>query len=111
MVGSASPGCCWNGLLTSPFTKPDACRWWFLRSSRPFYFKRIMAAWGPRFGLPAVGHPDRFCDLFGDIRITVLKLVTILVSFALMALIYYVIERPCLAQRCALRLLIGTPQP
>ena len=59
-----------------------------------FISNGIMAAWGPRFqAYPQASIPTGHVMLFGDIRITVLKLVTILVSFALMAVIYYIIER------------------
>ncbi|RPI85212.1 MAG: branched-chain amino acid ABC transporter permease [Chloroflexi bacterium] len=59
-----------------------------------FISNGIMAVWGPRFqAYPGPSIPSGSLLLFGDIRITVLKLVTILVSFGLMALMYYVIER------------------
>jgi branched-chain amino acid transport system permease protein len=59
-----------------------------------FISNGIMAVWGPRFqAYPQIGLPTGNILLFGDIRITILKLVTILVSMTLMAFIYYVIER------------------
>lgn len=59
-----------------------------------FISNGIMAVWGPRFqAYPGTSIPSGSLLLFGDIRITVLKLVTILVSFGLMALMYFVIER------------------
>ena len=59
-----------------------------------FISNGIMAAWGPRFqAYPAISIPTGSILLFGDFRITTLKLVTIVVSLALMAIIYYVIEK------------------
>lgn len=59
-----------------------------------FISNGIMAVWGPRFqAYPQVSIPTGNILLLGDIRITILKLVTILVSMTLMAGIFYVIER------------------
>jgi branched-chain amino acid transport system permease protein len=59
-----------------------------------FISNGIMAVWGPRFqAYPAVSIPTGSIVLFGDFRISVLKLVTILVSLASMALIYYIVEK------------------
>ena len=59
-----------------------------------FISNGIMAVWGPRFqAYPVESIPTGSIMLFGDIRITTLKLVTILVSLALMAIIYFVVER------------------
>jgi branched-chain amino acid transport system permease protein len=59
-----------------------------------FLSNGIMAVWGPRFqAYPMVSIPTGSITLFGDFRITVLKLVTILVSLALMALIYFIVEK------------------
>lgn len=59
-----------------------------------FISNGIMAVWGPRFqAYPSISIPTGSITLFGDVRITVLKLVTVLVSFVLMALIYFIIEK------------------
>ena len=59
-----------------------------------FLSNGIMAVWGPRFqAYPMTSIPTGSILLFGDFRITVLKLVTILVSFGLMALIYFLVEK------------------
>lgn len=59
-----------------------------------FISNGIMAVWGPRFqAYPVASIPTGSIMLFGDIRITTLKLVTILVSLALMAIIYFVVEK------------------
>lgn len=59
-----------------------------------FISNGIMAVWGPRFqAFPEVSIPTGSIVLFGDFRITTLKLVTILVSLGLMGLIYYLVER------------------
>jgi len=59
-----------------------------------FISNGIMAVWGPRFqAYPVESIPTGSIMLFGDIRITTLRLVTILVSLALMAIIYFVVER------------------
>lgn len=59
-----------------------------------FLSNGIMAVWGPRFqAYPATSTSTNSILLFGDFRITTLKLVTILVSFALMGLVYFVVEK------------------
>jgi branched-chain amino acid transport system permease protein len=59
-----------------------------------FISNGIMAVWGPRFqAYPQISIPSGSLLLFGDIRITILRLVTILVSLGLMAFIYYLIEK------------------
>lgn len=59
-----------------------------------FLSNGIMAVWGPRFqAYPIDSVPTGSLLLFGDFRISVLKLVTILVSLALMALVYFVVEK------------------
>jgi len=59
-----------------------------------FISNGIMAVWGPRFqAYPQTSIPTGSIVLFGDIRITILKLVTILVSLGLMAAIYWIIEK------------------
>jgi branched-chain amino acid transport system permease protein len=59
-----------------------------------FLSNGIMAVWGPRFqAYPITSIPTGSILLFGDFRITVLKLVTIFVSFGLMAVIYYLVEK------------------
>lgn len=59
-----------------------------------FISNGIMAVWGPRFqAYPIEGIPTGSIILFGDFRISILKLVTILVSLALMAAIYYIVEK------------------
>jgi branched-chain amino acid transport system permease protein len=59
-----------------------------------FISNGIMAVWSPRFqAYPMISIPTGSILLFGDFRITVLKLVTILVSLGLMALIYFVVEK------------------
>lgn len=59
-----------------------------------FISNGIMAAWGPRFqAYPLESIPTGSIQLFGDFRITVLKLVTLLVSLALMALMYTIVEK------------------
>lgn len=59
-----------------------------------FISNGIMAVWSPRFqAYPATSIPSGSILLFGDFRITILKLVTILVAFTLMALIYFIIEK------------------
>ena len=59
-----------------------------------FISNGIMAVWGPRFqAYPLPSIPTGSIILFGDFRITILKLVTILVSLSLMALVYYIVEK------------------
>lgn len=59
-----------------------------------FFTNGIMALWGPRFqAYPMPSIPTGSIVLFGDFRITVLKLVTIIVSLALMALVYFIVEK------------------
>lgn len=59
-----------------------------------FLSNGIMAVWGPRFqAYPIESIPTGSITLFGDFKITVLKLVTILVSLGLMAIIYFVVEK------------------
>ncbi len=59
-----------------------------------FLSNGIMAVWGPRFqAYPMTSVPSGSLVLFGDFRITVLKLVTIIISLALMALIYFIVEK------------------
>lgn len=59
-----------------------------------FISNGIMAVWSPRYqAYPQAGAPTGSLLLFGDLRITYVKLTTILVSLALMALMYYVIEK------------------
>jgi branched-chain amino acid transport system permease protein len=59
-----------------------------------FLSNGIMAVWGPRFqAYPIDRVPTGSILLFGDFRISILKLVTILVSLGLMALIYFVVEK------------------
>ncbi len=59
-----------------------------------FISNGIMAAWGPRYqAYPQPGIPTGSLLLFGDVRVTYVKLVTILVSLTLMALMYWVIEK------------------
>ncbi len=59
-----------------------------------FISNGIMAAWGPRYqAYPQTGIPTGSLLLFGDVRITYVKLATILVSFTLMAVMYYIIEK------------------
>lgn len=59
-----------------------------------FISNGIMAVWGPRFqAYPVESIPTGSIMLFGDIRITTLKLVTILVSLVLMAIVYFVVEK------------------
>ncbi len=59
-----------------------------------FLSNGIMAVWGPRFqAYPMTGTPGGSIVLFGDFRITVLKLVTILISLVSMALIYFLVEK------------------
>lgn len=59
-----------------------------------FLSNGIMAAWGPRYqAYPQAGIPTGSLLLYGDVRVTYVKLATILVSLTLMALMYYVIEK------------------
>jgi len=59
-----------------------------------FISNGIMAAWGPRFqAYPQASIPSGGITLFGDVRITLIKLVTIIVSLAIMAVMYTIIER------------------
>ena len=59
-----------------------------------FLSNGIMAAWGPRFqAYPIESTPAGSIILFGDFRVTILKLVTTLVSLILMAIVYFVVER------------------
>jgi branched-chain amino acid transport system permease protein len=59
-----------------------------------FLSNGIMAVWGPRFqAYPMTSIPTGSILLFGDFRITVLKLVTIFISFGAMAFIYYLVEK------------------
>jgi branched-chain amino acid transport system permease protein len=59
-----------------------------------FISNGIMAVWGPRFqAYPQTSIPSGSLLLFGDIRITYLKLITIIISWALMGVIYYVVEK------------------
>jgi branched-chain amino acid transport system permease protein len=58
-----------------------------------FISNGIMAIWSPRFqAYPQNAIPSEILS-FGDIRITLVKLVTLLVSLALMAFIYWLVER------------------
>lgn len=59
-----------------------------------FLSNGIMAVWGPRFqAYPIESVPTGSLILFGDFRISILKLVTTLVSLALMAVVYFIIEK------------------
>lgn len=59
-----------------------------------FISNGIMAVWGPRFqAYPIESVPTGSLILFGDFRISVLKLVTTLVSLALMGLVYFIVEK------------------
>ncbi|MBN1535875.1 MAG: branched-chain amino acid ABC transporter permease [Anaerolineales bacterium] len=59
-----------------------------------FISNGIMAIWSPRFqAYPQTSIPTGSLLLFGDVHITYIKLVTIIVSWALMGLIYYVVEK------------------
>lgn len=59
-----------------------------------FLSNGIMAVWGPRFqAYPFESVPTGSLILFGDFRISILKLVTTLVSLALMAFVYFVVEK------------------
>lgn len=59
-----------------------------------FISNGIMAVWGPRYqAYPQPGVPTGSLLLFGDVRITYVKLATIVVSLTLMALMYYIIEK------------------
>ena len=59
-----------------------------------FISNGIMAVWSPRFqAYPQQSIPSGSITLYGDVRITLIKLVTIIVSLAIMALMYYIIER------------------
>ncbi len=59
-----------------------------------FLSNGIMAVWGPRFqAYPQTSIPTNTLTIFGDIQITYIKLVTILVSISLMALIYWIVEK------------------
>ena len=59
-----------------------------------FLSNGIMAVWGPRFqAYPIDSVPAGSIVLFGDFRISILKLVTTLVSLALMAIVYVVVEK------------------
>jgi branched-chain amino acid transport system permease protein len=59
-----------------------------------FISNAIMAIWGPRYqAYPQASIPTGSLVLFGDVRITYVRLVTILVSLGLMALMYYIIEK------------------
>ena len=59
-----------------------------------FISNGIMAVWGPRFqAYPQTGIPTGSLVILGDIHITYIKLVTIIVSIALMGLIYWVVEK------------------
>ncbi|MGB9833789.1 MAG: branched-chain amino acid ABC transporter permease [bacterium] len=58
-----------------------------------FISNGIMAIWGPRFqAYPPDAIPSAILS-FGDIKITVIKLVTLIVSLGLMALIYWMVEK------------------
>lgn len=58
-----------------------------------FISNGIMAIWGPRFqAYPPQAIPSAILS-FGDIKITVVKLVTLLVSLGLMAFIYWMVEK------------------
>lgn len=58
-----------------------------------FISNGIMAIWGPRFqAYPPDAIPSAVLS-FGDIKITLVKLVTLLVSLGLMALIYWMVEK------------------
>ncbi|MCR4428516.1 MAG: branched-chain amino acid ABC transporter permease [Caldiserica bacterium] len=58
-----------------------------------FISNGIMAIWGPRFqAYPPEAIPSAVLS-FGDIKITLVKLVTLLVSLGLMALIYWMVEK------------------
>ncbi len=59
-----------------------------------FISNGIMAVWSPRYqAYPQEGIPSGSLLLFNDVRITYIKLATILVSLMLMALMYYIIEK------------------
>ncbi len=59
-----------------------------------FLSNGIMAVWGPRFqAYPIASVPSGSILLFGDFRISILKLTTTLVSLALMGMIYFIVER------------------
>ena len=59
-----------------------------------FLSNGIMAVWGPRFqAYPIESTPTGSIVLFGDFRVTILKLVTTLVSLLLMAMVYFIVER------------------
>lgn len=59
-----------------------------------FLSNGIMAVWGPRFqAYPFESVPTGSLILFGDFRISILKLVTTLVSLMLMAFVYFVVEK------------------
>ncbi len=59
-----------------------------------FLSNGIMAVWGPRFqAYPIESVPTGSLILFGDFRISILKLVTTLVSLALMAAVYFIVEK------------------
>lgn len=57
-----------------------------------FISNGIMAAWGPRFqAYPSIQTGSLI--LFGDFRVSILKLATTVVSLILMAIIYYIVEK------------------
>ncbi|MFZ5807928.1 MAG: branched-chain amino acid ABC transporter permease [Chloroflexota bacterium] len=59
-----------------------------------FISNGIMAIWSPRFqAYPQESIPTGSLILFGDVRITYIKLVTLIISLALMALIYIIVEK------------------
>ncbi len=59
-----------------------------------FISNGIMAVWGPRFqAYPQTSIPAGTFRLFGEVYMTDIKLVTLVVSLTLMALIYYIVER------------------
>lgn len=58
-----------------------------------FISNGIMAVWGPRFqAYPQNAVPSSVIS-FGDIKVTLVKIVTLLVSLALMAFIYWLVEK------------------
>lgn len=58
-----------------------------------FISNGIMAIWSPRFqAYPPDAVPSAILS-FGDIKITLIKLVTLIVSLGLMALIYWMVEK------------------
>jgi len=59
-----------------------------------FISNGIMAIWSPRFqAYPQTSIPTGSLLLFSDVHITYIKLVTIIISWGLMGLIYYIVEK------------------